>query len=107
MFYKDEYGKFDRANPLHGEVGMRNKGLAKRAFFFARSRVVDLVGRLHSDIFFQQRYMLTEVNTKIKLTRSKDAFYLMAIGDQAFRIRISSAARLIRKVIISSSVYNS
>jgi hypothetical protein len=105
MFYKDESGKFDRANPLHGEVGMRNKGLAKRASFFTRSRVVDLVGRLHSDIFFQQRYMLNEVNTKIKLTRSKDAFCLMAMGDQAFRIRITSAAMLIRKVKISPSVY--
>ena len=25
-----------------------------------------MIGRLHSDIFFQQRYMLNEVNTKIR-----------------------------------------
>jgi len=94
MFYKDESGKFDRANPLHEDVNMKNKGLAKRPFFFAQRREVHLVGRLHTDIFFQ-RYTLNEVNTKLKLTRSKDiTFCLMAVGDQAFRLRISSAAML-------------
>jgi len=97
MFYKDEAGKC--------EAGMKNRGLVKRAAFFARSREVDLVGRLHSDIFFQQRYILNEVNTKIKLTRSKDALCLMAIGEQAFRIKLTGAAMLIRKVKISPSVY--
>jgi len=105
MFYKDESEKFDLANPLHDDLAMKNKGLAKRTIFFARSKEIDLVGRLHTDIFFQQRYMLNEVNTKIKLTRSKDAFFLMAVGDQAFRLRITSAAMLIRKIKISSSVY--
>jgi len=85
MFYKDESGKFDRANPLHDDVAMKNKGLAKRNVFFARSKEVNLVGRLLTDIFFQQRYMLNKVNTKIKLTRSKDTFCLMAVGDQRFQ----------------------
>jgi len=49
--------------------------------------------------------MLNEINTKIKLTRSKDAFCLMATGAQAFRIKITGAAMLIRKVKISPSVY--
>jgi hypothetical protein len=105
LFYKDEAGKMDRPNPLAADAAEKNKGLAKRNSFVARSREVDLVGRIHTDIFFQQRYMLNEVNTKIKLTRSKDSFCLMAIGDQAFRVKITSAAMLIRKVKISSSVY--
>jgi len=30
-----------------------------------------MMGRLHADIFFQNRYMLNDVGVKIKLVRSK------------------------------------
>jgi len=105
LFYKDESGKMDKPTPLAADAADRNSGLVKRREFMARSREVDLVGRIHSDIFFQQRYMLNEVNTKIKLTRSKDNFCLMAIGDQPFKVKITGAALVIRKVKISPSVY--
>ena len=103
LFYKDEAGKMDKPNPLEANDADKNKGLAKRAAFTTRSREVGLVGRIH--VVFQNRYMLNEVNTKIKLTRSKDAFCLMAVGDQAFKVKITSAAFLARKVKISPSVY--
>ena len=51
-----------------------NKGLVKRSQHTNRSRVVDIMGRLHADIFFQDRYMLNEVNVKIKLVCSKEVF---------------------------------
>lgn len=105
LFYKDEAGKMDKPNPLEANEAEKNKGLVKRASFTAQSREVDLVGRIHTDIFFQNRYMLNEVNTKIKLTRSKDSFCLMAVGAQAFRVKITAAAFLTRKVKISPSVY--
>lgn len=104
LFYKDVAGKMDVANPA--AVGDdRNNGLTKRAAFTERSREVDLIGRVHSDIFFQERYMLNEVTTRIKLSRNKDAFCLMASGDQSYKVQITSAAMLIRKVKISPSVY--
>ena len=40
--------------------------------------VVDMIGRIHADIFFQERYLVNEVNVKIKLVRSKDAFCIMS-----------------------------
>ena len=49
--------------------------------------------------------MLNEVHTKIKLTRSKDSLCLMAVGAQVFKVKISSAAFLARKVKIGPSVY--
>jgi hypothetical protein len=103
LFYKDEAGKMDRSNPY--DEDNRNGGLALRAAFTAQSREVDLLGRIHSDIFFQSRYMLNEVNVKIKLTRSRDAFCLMASGDQPFKVKIAAAAMIVRKVKISPSVY--
>ena len=105
LFYKDDAGKMDKDNPLAAAAADRNEGLTTRAIFTARSKELDLIGRIHSDIFFQQRYMLNEVNTKIKLTRSKDAFSLTATGDQAFKVLITSAAMHIRKVKVSPSVY--
>jgi len=58
-----------------------NEGLVKRSRHTHRSRVVDMMGRLHADIFFQDRYMLNEVNVKIKLVHSKDVFYVMSQAD--------------------------
>ena len=74
LFYKDEAGKMEKPNPFEANKAGRINGLVKRVAFTARSREVDLVGRIHVDIIFQNRYLLNEVNTKIKLTRSKDNF---------------------------------
>jgi hypothetical protein len=108
LYFKDDAAHpsspMDKPNPK-AEGADRNNGLRKRAAYTSESNEVDMIGRIHSDIFFQERYMLNEVNTKIKLTRSKDAFCLMATGDQAYQAQITSAALVIRKVKISPSVY--
>ena len=39
-----------------------------------------MMGRLHVDLFFQDRYLLNGVDVKIRLVQSKDAFALMATG---------------------------
>ena len=56
LFYKDTAGKMDEPNPkVDGE---KNNGLTKRAAFAAGSAEFDMIGRIHSDIFFHERYML-------------------------------------------------
>jgi hypothetical protein len=105
LFYKDEAGKMDKPNPLAANDADRNSGLAKRQTFAAESREIDMIGRIHSDIFFQDRYMLNEVNARIKLIRTNDAFCLMATGDRQFKVVVTAASFLIRKVKISPSVY--
>lgn len=94
LFYKDEAGKMEEND---------NTGLVKRKTFSAASHDIDMIGRLHSDIFFQERYMLNEVNMRIKLIRNNDAFCLM--GQQGFSTVVTAAVMLIRKVKISPSVY--
>jgi hypothetical protein len=105
LFYKDEAGKMDKPNPLAANEVDRNSGLVKRQTFGAESREIDMIGRIHSDIFFQDRYMLNEVNARIKLIRNNDAFCLMATGARQFKVLITAASFLIRKVKISPSVY--
>ena len=100
FYYKDTAGhmnstSFEGANIIHG--------LAKRRSLTADSRVVDMMGRIHADMFFQERYMLNEVNTKIKLVRSKDAFCV--IGDGDYKVKITHASLFVRKVKLMPSVF--
>jgi hypothetical protein len=105
LFYKDEAGKMDKPNPLAANAADRNSGLVSRQTFSAESHEIDMIGRIHTDICFQDRYMLNEVNAKIKLIRSQDAFCLMATGAQQFKVVVTEASLLVRKVKISPSVY--
>jgi hypothetical protein len=105
LFYKDAAGKMDKVNPLAENADERNSGFIRRAAFTAQSRELNLMDRIHADIFFQSRYILNEVNVKIKLTRNRDVFCLMSTGDHAFKVKITAAAMIIRKVKISPSVY--
>jgi hypothetical protein len=49
--------------------------------------------------------MLNEVNAKIKVIRSQDAFCLMATGAQQFKVVVTEASLLVRKDKISPSMY--
>ena len=98
LFYKDQAGKMDSVNFDDAEV---NDGLGKRRALVARSREFDMMGRLHADIFFQDRYMLNEVGVKIKLNRSKNVFCLMG----ACKVQIVNASMFVRKVKLSPSVF--
>ena len=101
LFYVDDAGKFDSI--VVDDTA--NTGFATRRATTARSRTVDLMGRLHADIFFQDRYMLNEVSVKIKLTRSKKEFCLIGAADANFAIRIVAAELHVRKVKLSPSVF--
>ena len=100
LFYKDQAGRMDAVDFAEAT---RNDGLYMRSQFTKESRLVDMMGRIHADIFFQERYMLNEVNTKIKLIRSKDVFCLL--GAAGNMVKIVSAILLVRKVKLSPSVF--
>ena len=55
FYYKDTAGNMDRPNPEHANAEERNYGLQKWASFTDRGATVDMIGRIHSDIFFQDR----------------------------------------------------
>jgi hypothetical protein len=105
LFYKDEPGKLDKPNPFAADAADKNSGLVKRAAFTNESKEVDLIGRIHADIFFQHRYILNELPIKIKLIRSTDEFCLMTDGNEKYKVIILDAVIMLRKVKISPSVY--
>jgi len=79
LFYKDQAGVMYSIE-FGGDVASRNSGLVQRRSVAAQSREFDMMGRLHADIFIQDRYMLNEVGVKIKLIRSKNAFCVIIAG---------------------------
>ena len=68
----------DSLNPAHVNEEERNFGLQSRPSFTDVGATIDLIGRIHSDVFFQDRFMLNEVNVKVRLVRNKDSFCLMS-----------------------------
>ncbi|XP_048039107.1 uncharacterized protein F54H12.2-like [Megalobrama amblycephala] len=99
LFYKDTAGHMDATDP-----GGRNQGLAKRAAYTAGSRVVELLAPIHSDIFFQEKLMLNNIDIKLRMIRAKDEFCLMRDGDVAYKLNIMSASLFVKKVSVSPPV---
>ena len=105
LFYKNTAGNMDRSNPAHANEDERNFGLKKRASFTDEEGTVDLIGRIHSDVFFQDQFIL---NVKVRLVRNKDSFCLISSETNAsYEVKIVSAVLLVRKVQLSPTVFRS
>ena len=83
LWCKDTAGHMEATQENAG-----NAGLVERRRHIAGSRVVEMMGRLHVDLFMQDRFLINGVTVKIRLVRSKDAFSLM----------------FVRKAVLSSTV---
>ncbi|XP_053882755.1 uncharacterized protein F54H12.2-like [Malaclemys terrapin pileata] len=100
LFYKDTAGQHEET-----ELDGGNLGFVRHAELTVESRTVELLGHLHSDLFFQGKRLLNGVDVKIKLTRSKDAFCLMGRAAEGFKLRIVSASFFVKKVRVAPGVH--
>ena len=73
LFCKDTFKHLEETDP-----SKENKGLSFRNEFTQSSKLVELIGRLHTDISNQGRLILNGLPIKFVFHRSKDAFCLMA-----------------------------
>lgn len=104
LFYKDTPGKMDTVNPL-AEDDNANLGLKARFAFTKSSNIVDMMGAVHSDVFFQERLLLNGVNLRIKLNRAKNSFCLLSSATTPnFKVTITEAILYVRKVKVASSI---
>ena len=94
----------DTANHLESLNEAENDGFRARAAHAAAGREVDMIGRLHCDIFHQERYLLNGVDVKIRLIPSKSTFNLMAAADANFKSIITHASMFVRKVRLNPAV---
>ena len=98
LYYQDTASRLESLNEAE------NLGFAARKQQARRGRDVDMIGRLHCDIFHQERYLLNGVDVKIRLIPSKSTFNLMAAADANFKSVISHASLFVRKVRLNPSV---
>ena len=65
-----------------------------------------MMGRLHVDMFLQDRFLLNGVDVKIRLVRTKDAFALMAGGvNPTNKVNIVDASVFAKKATLSTAVH--
>ncbi|KAM8972047.1 uncharacterized protein F54H12.2-like [Pelodytes ibericus] len=99
LFYKDTAGRHQE-RVLDGD----NTGFTKRAHMTSLSKTVELLGHLHSDLFFQEKLILNDLDLKIKLTRNKDTYCLMSADPEPFKVQILHASLFFKRVQISPAV---
>ena len=65
-----------------------------------------MIGPLHVDVLNQSKYMLNGMTMKVRMTRSKDAFVIMAKSDitETFNVDILSAKLFVGKLKITPSL---
>ena len=86
-------------------VNAGNRCLVERGRYLAGSRVVDIMGRLHVDLFMQDTFLLNGVDVKIRLVRSTYAFSLMAHGQNPDnKVRIVETILFALKAVLSPTV---
>ncbi|KFM69670.1 hypothetical protein X975_14593, partial [Stegodyphus mimosarum] len=96
LFFKDTAG---RMNVFDTQDTQPNEGFNQRAELFKLSASVDMISRLHLDMFHQERLLLNMVDMKIKLIRSKPEFCLLGEGE--FKVLLEQASLFARKVRVS------
>ena len=82
-----------------------NEGFVARRENILRSRLVDMMGRLHVDLLLQDKFLINGVDVKIRLVRSKPAFALMAGGvNPDYKIQIVNVTLFAKKATLNSTV---
>jgi len=83
-------------------LGADNAGYTKRKALTANSSEVDMMGKLHLDMCFQQRHHINGVDVKLRLIRDKNTFCL--VGDGQYKVKLKDIAVFCRKVRRSDAV---
>ena len=106
LYYKDKAEEMETAD-------VANDGWNSRQEFSKLSKSIDMIGMPFGDIFNQNRYLINNVNMKLRLLRHNPEFCLMAKaaaaaeGEQAqlqsYKIHIEQATLFVHKVKISPS----
>lgn len=82
----------------------QNLGFAARKNLGQGRRVISLMGRVHADIFNQNRLLFDGVNVHVQLTRSEDRFCIMrGNGEENFKIKLEEASLFVRKIQVLPS----
>ena len=84
-----------------------NTGLGTWSEWTKTSKTVELQGRIHSDLFNQEKLILNGVDLTVKLHRHKPEFCLLSADiAPAYKIIIVDAILYVKKIELTPSVFN-
>jgi hypothetical protein len=105
LFYKDTFKNFNKFDNS-------NVGWKKRQDFAKDSNIFECFVKLHSDMFFQERFILNNLPVKITLTRSEPKFCIhgdmTATGNPqvvpSYKFKIHEAIFYVRQIEINPEI---
>jgi len=100
MYYEDKASLTDY-DPTADNA---NPGLVSRKNRINQSRIVEVVGRPHVDIFQQDKYLLNGVDMNLRFTRTAKEFHLLADDVTKYKTNITDAVLFIRKVKVNPTL---
>ena len=103
LYYKDTSGNMDEPNPAQATAGDENFGLPKRASYTTASATLGLIGTPFCDIFHTDRFLVPDVEVKIKLNLHSSDFMLMSVVGTE-KVEIIKARLKVRHVNVTPSV---
>lgn len=105
LFFLDTGNLDDNSNFKESGGAGTNTGAAKRYIRTRFSKTFQTVGKIHSDLFFQNRYLLPSTPVKIVLHRHDPKFSLMAPNNEdEYQILIEEASLYVKSVKVSPSI---
>ena len=105
LFCKDTAGQMEEMDTSANPV--LNTGLGTRSEWTKMNKIVELWGRIHSDLLDQEKLILNSVDLMVKLHRHKPEFCLLS-GDTApaYKISIVDAIFYVTKIELTPSAFN-
>ena len=105
LFCKDTAGQMEEMDISADPV--LNTGVGTRIEWTKTSKAVQLQGRIHSDLFNQEKLILNGVDLMVKLHRHRPEFCLLsADAAPAYKNIIVDAILYIKKIELTPSVFN-
>ena len=105
LFCKDTAGQMEEMDISADPV--LNTGLGTRSHWTKTSKTVELQGRIHSDLFNQEKHILNGVDLTVKLHRHKPEFCLLSADiAPAYKIIMVDAILYVKKIDLTPSVFN-
>ena len=94
LYFKDTHRQ-------HDTLADDNTGFRFRKSFISASRTVEMMSKLHCDLFNQCRLLLNQVNVKLIFTRNTDAFCLLAANNANVKIEIEEISLYVRRATLA------
>ena len=99
LYYADTPGSMDHTDPM---TTLINAGLIKRNNIAKGSALVYMVGPVYADVFQLSRFLLNEVEVRLKLFQSKNAFRLMT-GKKTTKYKVIITDVLLKAAMVGVS----